>query len=121
MLLALSVGIWAWSSVCSAAGKSDPGYKLGRGLANATLGFLSYPSHADMCSQRYPDTPFGFPCAVKALVPTIGQHVLGLIEVLTFPFPFPWPNYASPYGSPGDLPWERAGRYRPNRDNPSIP
>lgn len=105
----------------TAGAQDTPGYKLGRGLTNATLGFLSYPAHADACSRRYPDTLFGVPCALKAVVPTVGQHLLGVVEVFTFPLPFPWPRYASPYGSPGDLPWERTGRYRPNRDNPPIP
>ena len=121
ILIALGVGVWALASGHVAAWDGNPGYKLGRGLTNATLGFLSYPAHADACSQRHPDHLYSISCVAMAVVPTIGQHVLGMLEVLTFPVPFPWPNYASPYDSPGDLPWERAGRYRPNRNNPPIP
>lgn len=91
------------------ASARDPGYKFGRGLVNVLLGWMSYPSHFRACRERSGPEFLYLPCAAQAVVPTLLHEALGVVEMATFPIPWPLKDYGSPYEgwAPGDYPWKR--------------
>lgn len=86
--------------------------KLVRGVANTTLGWLYAPRAFKDCYDQaggimqlhFPpvDVPW---CLVETTIGVAGREVWGLIEVMTFPVPWPKRSYGSPYVW-WDYPWE---------------
>jgi len=68
-------------------------HKLGRGLANTTLGLVEVPVAMIETSKVHGQTAGFFVGSLKGLCRAVIRTGAGLVDTLTFPFPAPMPDY----------------------------
>ena len=92
----------------------SPMRKLGRGVSNLSLGWLQMPNEYRECwslaggmmDLKIPVVD-NVACFGKALVATTRRALTGAVEVVTFPTPWPWSGYSSPYDwALNEYPWQ---------------
>ena len=88
-----------------------------RGLTNTTLGWtMMFIAPVKWWNDEVVSTPgwpspklgaFGFMFGVPIGILETGRwEVWGIVELLTFPVPWPKATYDSPYGARGEFPWD---------------
>ncbi len=88
-----------------------------RGLTNTTLGWtMMFIAPVKWWNDEVVSTPgwpspklgaFGFMFGVPiGILETGRREVWGIVELLTFPVPWPKATYDSPYGARGEFPWD---------------
>lgn len=115
-LAVLCVLALTWGTPALAEPEDTPARKLGRGLANTTLGVLAIPGTiADVSRERGPfvGVTWGL---VKGTGYFAATEVVGVFELLTAPFAVP-PDY-EPFLGP-EFPWQHfTGETREVRPDP---
>ncbi len=94
-LLALAVVVTAWEPGAAAATKRPfgPVRKLGRGLANVSLGVLELPFRISVVYEDHGVGAAAFWGSLAGIQAAVTRMVVGAVEVVTFPLPLPRVGY----------------------------
>jgi len=86
MFLVFSFSLLFFSQNCLAG---DPIRKLGRGIANTTLGWLEIPAEFFREADRSSELGIFIVAPLKGFFKAIGRTLVGIYEVATFIIPIP--------------------------------